>query len=350
MPNNDDKILESPNAEEVARGGKARKIGAAKAAALVLLAAAVACMALSCSSAKDGWLLSYEDARDEARKTGKDVLFCFTGSDWDEAGNVIFAALEKNTFTAGLDDRFILCRLDIVYNTDLMEREQLETNFLLAGRYAVEDFPFIVLLTSEGDVYGRGAFRPLDDSAAEEGAIDDDMVIQEALAFIASFDENRERIVSLKNAIREAEGVERARRIDEFLAAVDPSQYSEYDGLIRSVVELDPENETGLRGDYLLQAAWLDAAALFQEGKMEEAAACFMDTLSDPAMTPALKQEALYLAAGMHAAAIDTPAEKIIALLEQAIAADPESPNVEMINQIIEGISLQIQEAETQEN
>ncbi len=294
------------------------------------------------TSAQSGWISSYLEARDAARALGKDVLFCFTGSDWDEEGNKIFEALNDKRFMAATEERFILCRLDIVRDSSLMEEEALETNYLLSARYAIEGFPFFVLLTSEGDVYGRGVFSLEEDNPTNA------KITSEALAFIASFDENRELIASLKEAIRASEGVEKVRRIDEFLSAIDPSQYSDYEELIRSVPALDPENESGLRGSYLLQGAWLEASALFQLGQIDAASGRFMDILSDPSMTAELRQEALYLAAGMHAASSDSSAEQIISLLEQSIDANPESANVEEIASIIEGIREQAESAETE--
>ena len=339
MPNNDDNLRESLGACAAAPAKK----GAGARVALLAIAAALLVATAGCASASrplegGAWLSSYEAARDEARKSGKDVLFFFTGSDWDEAGNAVFAELEKSAFAGKLGGRFVLCRLDIVRDPSLMESGQLETNFLLAGRYAVDGFPFIVLLTPQGDVYGRGAFRPQDGAAAKE-----------ALAFISSFDEKRERLVSLKNAIGKSEGVERARLIDAFLAEVDPSQYNDYERLIRSVPQLDPNNESGLKGNYLLQAAWLDAAALLQAGAADEAASRLTDTLADPAMTPALRQDALYLAASVYAAAGTQP-KKAVELLEAAAEADPESPNAEIINQIKEGFVLQMKETEAQKD
>ena len=283
------------------------------------------------TSASGSWLTSYDEARDEARRTGKDVFFCFTGSDWNQESADVFAALSRKDFTAQLDDRFVFCNINIMRDSSRMDAETLETNYRLAGKYAVEDFPFFVLLTAEGDVYGAGVFR-----FSGNGDI-----LEEATGFISTFDGNRETLVSLKNAVKEAEGVERARRIHAFLSAVYPSQYNEYEEMIRAVPSLDAGNESGLKGSYLLQSAWFDAAALLQAGKAEEAVGCFTGTLDDPAMTPALKQQALYLAAGMYAAGNQASAERIISLLEQAVAMDPQNMGVAQINQIIEGIRQQ---------
>lgn len=334
--------LENPTRDaataDASSGGKKTKrpLWIVCAAVAVVLAAVVgAGLCFSKKASKPGWLTSYVAAKDLARESGRDVLFCFTGSDWQQSSRDFIDVMYRKDFVKRAGGGFILCHLDIVQDSSLMDPEELETNFKLASRYALTDFPFIVLLTDEGDVYGAGV--------APQG--DGGFSVDDVLDFVFSFGENRRTLVSLKDAIREAEGAEKARCIDAFLSAVYPSQFEEYQAMIRAVPELDADNETGLRGRYLLQSVWFDARGLYQMGALEDAVACFTTVVHDPSMTPALRQEALYMAASFYASDRSASADKIIALLEDAVAMDPDNQNVEQLKDIIESVKTQAENA-----
>ena len=319
-----------PAAVQVKDNGKILKIFCAVLAA-VLVTGAGLYFYFAAAASKYSWLTSYIDAKDTAKSTGKDVLFCFTGSDWDESSRRLLDIVRRNSFMKKAGKKYILCNFDIVQNTELMAPEDLETNFKLASRYGVTDFPCFVLLTSEGDVYGGGVYQFQDENASGKAVLD----------FLSSFEENRTRIVALKDAVKNAEGVEKARRIDEFLSAVGPSQAGEYEEMIRAVPDLDKDNEAGLRGKYLLNKTWMDASALSRQGLLNEAADCFYGILDDKSMTPALRQNALYFAAGFYAMDRTSSADKIISVLEDAVAADPSNANVVHIREVMESIRNQ---------
>ncbi len=326
-PRNDNAVPESPAKKK----GLSLKIVSIAIVAVILVAGAAAFYFVSLAPGYR-WLTSYQEARDLAKSTGKDVLFCFTGSDWDESSRKLLDVIREKGFIKSAREKYILCNFDIMRDIEAMAPDELEANFKLASKYGAQDFPYFVLLTSEGDVYGAGTF------GMQDGEFPGDFSSEGLFAFFSSFDESRKEITTLKDAIRTAEGVEKARCIDAFLSVVYPSQSNEYTGMIRAVPDLDKNNETGLRGKYLLQIAFLDATAFQQKGLLNEAVACFTDIADDSAMTPSLKQEALLLASGFYSLDREASTEKILSMMEDAIAADPGNANVEGIRDAMESV------------
>ena len=136
---------------------------------LLLIAAAAALVAVSCSeekakkaeapakpslSAKEGWLTSYEEAQQEAKSQRKLLLMDFTGSDW--CGWCIMLDKEifsKPEFKEYASKNLVLLELDFPRSKQ-MPPETLAQNERLAMQYRVQGFPTVVVLDSNGKAIG----------------------------------------------------------------------------------------------------------------------------------------------------------------------------------------------------
>lgn len=116
------------------------------------------------------WLTDLNAAKEKAAQEGKAILADFTGSDW--CGYCI--RLKKNVFDKPefdtyASDKYILLEIDMPQNPKF-SREQLETNRKLCEEYAIEGYPTIMVLTSQGDVAG-GFVGGMPDQKAVEKAL-----------------------------------------------------------------------------------------------------------------------------------------------------------------------------------
>jgi thioredoxin-related protein len=100
------------------------------------------------------WLTDHKKAVELSKKTGKPILFDFTGSDWCPPCK----ALEKKVFQSVefkkySDEKLILLKLDFPNKGNQSSAEK-EQNGALAKQHKVQGFPTIILLDPEGKLLG----------------------------------------------------------------------------------------------------------------------------------------------------------------------------------------------------
>jgi len=132
-------------------------------AAVIAAALAVSCSkkeeppvktADTSSSAKPGWLTSYEQAQKEALTGNKLLLMDFTGSDW--CGWCIMLDREvfsKPEFKEYASKNLVLLELDFP-RMKKMPPEIVQQNQRLAMQYQIMSFPTVVVLNGSGQVVG----------------------------------------------------------------------------------------------------------------------------------------------------------------------------------------------------
>jgi thioredoxin-related protein len=106
------------------------------------------------SSAKPGWLTSYEQAQKEALTGNKLLLMDFTGSDW--CGWCIMLDKEvfsKPEFKEYARKNLVLLELDFPRRKK-MPAEIMQQNQRLATQYQIMSFPTVVVLNGSGQVVG----------------------------------------------------------------------------------------------------------------------------------------------------------------------------------------------------
>jgi len=157
-------------------------------------------------AADEVWFADYDEAVKAARADGKHLLVDFTGSDWchwcirlDEE---VFSHEE---FEAGVKEDFVLVKLDFPNSPEIKAKvPNPERNQELAALHGVQGYPTVLLLTVDGEVFGRTGYRPdgpepyveylgelLENGLAELNAI------KQALAAYATAEGEQERAAKL---------------------------------------------------------------------------------------------------------------------------------------------------------
>jgi thiol-disulfide isomerase/thioredoxin len=107
------------------------------------------------------WLDDYDTAVKVGKREGKDLLVNFTGSDWCPWCKKLDAeVLAKPEFTAAVSQHFVLLTLDYPRSPQLQARlPNPKRNAQIQSRYAVTEFPTVILMTTKGDAYARTGYR-----------------------------------------------------------------------------------------------------------------------------------------------------------------------------------------------
>lgn len=108
----------------------------------------------------EGWVDDYDVAVKQAREQGKNLLVDFTGSDW--CGWCIKLHEEVFSFeswsTAATKD-YILVSLDFPRSQEAKDKvPNPERNDELKNMWGVKGFPTILLMTPDGDIFGRTGY------------------------------------------------------------------------------------------------------------------------------------------------------------------------------------------------
>lgn len=291
---------------------------------IVIAITLVALTLAGCAKPQTAWINDLDQAKTTAEKSKKDLLVVFTGSDWNDQSKELI----NNVFTADFfkkgSKNYVLCNIDIIQDESVMDPAIIEKNYAIAMSFGIQGLPYFVLQTNTGEIYASGAIP--------------DTNTEEFLPFLESFNESKKDIVSLKKKIASSKGVERAQNIDAFIDILNPSQRQDYADLIREVPGLDADGSAGLKGEYQLQVAYLDAMPLYQAQNLTAAGDCFFSITDTESLSSSQNQEAWYMGAYMYAMSQTVENEKVIEWLEKAIAADPDNQGAPEIRSTIDQI------------
>lgn len=202
---------------------------------LVLLIAAIANPDCSRSFGCDqDWVDNIDKAREIAADKDRDLLLLFTGSDWcPPCQKLEEEILSKPEFLEEARNQYVLVKLDFPRETPLLPKIQ-EQNNRLATEFGVNGFPTIILADKE--------LRPFAITGAPTEGVE---------AFLGYLGEQRQRRIRRDEWLAEAaklEGADRADALDKALGEIDPDiARLYYEPLIAEIVELDADNQLGLR-------------------------------------------------------------------------------------------------------
>ncbi len=107
------------------------------------------------------WYADFDEAAAVARKAGKDLLVDFTGSDWCgwciKLDEEVFA---HDAFQKGVEPNFVLVALDFPRGQEAKAKvPNPERNNELKDKHGVRGFPTVLLMTADGDVYGKTGYQ-----------------------------------------------------------------------------------------------------------------------------------------------------------------------------------------------
>ena len=189
---------------------------------------------------EDKWSEDAQAALETARKVDKDLLLFFTGSDWCPPCKLLNdEVFSQEDFQFEASRHFVLVKLDFPKDTPQTEKLKAQ-NKEMASRYGVESYPTVVLMDINSKPYAITGYQ--------EGGVAN---------YLGALEEFRQLRIKRDEKLAEAKtatGLDRAKLLDEAIAGLDELVISVYyEDIVAEIVELDKEDEAGLRSKWNAQ-------------------------------------------------------------------------------------------------
>ena len=316
------------------------------------IAASFALLSVFFASCGSDWLTDFDTAKKSAGKSNKNIMLLFSGDDWDSASaDYKKAVFNDSKFISAVKKDNVLVNIDFSQaeyaKTELpedagkkqvAEAKVIEENYkkkeALAKKLSLGQYPSLYILTKEG--YYLTSIPCSEDTKNVE-------------AFLASIDSHKaemEKNLDAINVVRAASGVEKVTAIDALYENFQAEYLGPFEELVHQVPELDPENESGLVGKYLLYGAYFDSYNVF-ENSPEEASQCFERIATSPFLDTEQKQNAYYMAAYMLARGGVEEFDLIENLLQTSYDLDPDSEHAKGLMDAITAVRQMAETAKT---
>lgn len=312
----------------------------------VIIAAAALFMLSSCGKAK--WYSDYEAAKEEAKKTSKDIFLVFSGDDWDDnSAKFKGAVLNASEFEKEVSKEFVLVNIDFsqeefaktqigedATEAEKKEAERIESEYkvkdALGRMYKVKDWPAMYVCTYEGYVLGTVSIDP---TASLE---DKDCVKKYAEKVYGARASSTDTVLPLIQAVRTTKGIEKAENIDKLVSSAEKVYSDLYRGLVQEFPSLDPDDTLGKIGFYELAETCYKSYDAIREGT--DPAAPFLEVIEGGHLSQEQVQEAWYMAAYSIVNLPDVDNDRVIDYLEKAYAIDPESNGAQQIMKTLDSM------------
>jgi thioredoxin-related protein len=208
----------------------------------------------------DRWIADFDQAVEIARKEGKDLLVDFTGSDW--CGWCIKLHKEVFEFDSFLDateEGYVLVSLDFP-NSEAVKKKvpNPARNAELAKKYEIQGYPTVLLMTVDGEVFGKTGYK--------DGG--PDKYVEHVKSLTTSGKKAMVEVATLAKDYPAAKGPAQAKLLDQAIALLDSQEEgspfaSKIAVIVRDAFKLDPDNKKGIK----LKAV----EALLKSGQSDEA-------------------------------------------------------------------------------
>jgi len=157
-----------------------------------------------------------------------------------------------------------------------------------------------------------------------------------------------EEIQALADKTKTGSALDRISAADQIFEGTHPDYRTFLADLIEMVIKLDPKDESGLLGKYLLEDAKNSALAYFYVGDVSGAVSAYINLCSNPLINGEEKQQAYYMAAYLLSYTGSEDLSQIVQYLQYAIQAYPEGEFVPVIQQAIDYLASNYAEGAAQ--
>ncbi len=271
------------------------------------------------------WVTDMDRAMADAKADGKELLLNFTGSDW--CGWCVRLRKEvfsQEAFKEYADEHLVLVELDFPRSKKL-SKELKKQNDAWKKKFGVSGFPSIILADAEGVPYGWTGYK-----RGGPGKY------VEMLNDLQAKKEKRDKALT---AAENTTGLARARLLDEALEAVGQKLAMKiYPDHIEEIIRADADNSAGLRDRYQSMQDQMTLGEMTNELKRLVFVARDLPAANEKADAfLAREDQSNFIRQGLLAfkaqIAMSTgEARDAVALVEQAIALDPDSSMTVSLN------------------
>lgn len=212
------------------------------------------------AAAEGHWIADYDKAVEKAKAEGKDLLVDFTGSDWCGWCKKLDAEVfSHESFLTEVKKHFVLVALDFPRGEEAKAKvPNPERNKELQAKFGIRGFPTILLVTVDGDEFGRTGYQ----KGGPENYIKHLAEKRtEGKAKLAKVLELATAYESAADAEKKAAAFEAAFKMFSELQPGDVGQ-ARLGAIVKAAFKSDPDNAKGIKlraTEALLKAGMYDA-------------------------------------------------------------------------------------------
>ncbi|MBQ7159859.1 MAG: thioredoxin family protein [Treponema sp.] len=298
------------------------------------------------------WLDSFNDGKIAAQKENKKIILFFSADDQDNLSaqlkeNLLF----KSEFVDFATEKYVLVNLDFSeskYNeTEVDEnassaekkaakeaKQKLTENMDTATYFSVQMSPTIYLTSKEGYVITQLVF---DDTLTSIEGFEAEIASHEAE--ITQFEETLAKTTQGTN-------LEKVSAIDDLFNMTDRRFAYQLAPLAKEVLKLDPKNDSGIAGKYVIELAQADATDAALENDVEKMIKVFETAAENKLISSEQKQRMYYYAGYYLGGTGSTDYKRVRDYIQKAYDADPESDIAGDIQNMIRIVDERIAETE----
>jgi tetratricopeptide (TPR) repeat protein len=214
-------------------------------------------------------------------------------------------------------------------------------------------FAQVEAIFQQRDLAGMMACLKKGIEAAPEGPKAADM--KGIMQRFAPMAEAQETIAKIKPDLDKAEGLERAKLLDQLITAYGKlgmfanavkGEAPDINGWTKEIIALDADNKAGLKNKYEFSRIVLEGNMLLREKKFEEALSTIDKALALTGISPEQIQEG-QMAKGMNYLA-QKEYQKCLDCYNKAVEAAPQGPRVGFLKRMVNDVEGQMKKAQEQ--
>lgn len=275
-----------------------------------------------------GWYQDFEGTVKIAKKSGKNIMVLFSRDDRDiNIKNLKERIFDTPEFFAAFSDDYEFCNLDFSgerfkkvksdgKKLSAKEKKQNDRDMRTAVIYGMTTTPAILLMSPQGYVITDISYIP------------GNLTLSDFQGLVNSYSDEIKAMSNYVKALKLAHGLEKVTAIDLLFEETSTNYRYALNDLIYSVPKLDPKDESGLVGKYILAAASSESVDCYLNRHPEKTVDVYLKTAKSKYLNTPQKQQCYFAAAYVSRSNDNSVenSEKIISYLEQAVALDSESP------------------------
>lgn len=193
------------------------------------------------TSTPAGWSDDFASAQAHAKKSGKNLVVAFSGSDW--CGWCIRLekeVLSRKSFTTALRSEFIPVYIDLPQDKSRLSSAAQKQNDGVVAHYRIERFPAVLIIDAEGDVVAQTGYA---DGGPQK--------YLELLRKLCKEGKNNPVYRAQKTLRKIPQGNDRAEKLDAVLSTLPLRVQIANTDYVREVLATDLDGSRGFRRKYL---------------------------------------------------------------------------------------------------
>lgn len=298
---------------------------------------------------------NYEDTAKAAVKNNQNILVILSQEGDDEySTEFLNVTVKAEGFVNEVSSKYAVYRMDFgqsSYEKTVEKEEYSESQKKEARKYAelmqknaefasklnAQYAPSVYLLTKEGYFISQ---VDLFDEISDLNAF---------VTLLNNYKDKEDSVREMVQAVNSAKGLEKVAAIDALFESTNGLYRTMLSDLVKQVLEIDKNNESGLLSKYLLAAAEEKSLTAYLSNDPLTAVREWITVCDNSYLLPEHRQQAYYMAAYILNSSGSTDLDTVILYLKKAIEAYPESENIAAIQNVLEFVESQAASVSTEQ-